>query len=227
MSDSAVAGIMGNLKLESRLDPSALNKSSGAYGLAQWLGSRKKALQNYARSVGKNVNDITTQLEFLWKELNSTEKRTLNWLSSNPNASASEAAKMFEKLFERSGGAAINKRVSYANDFYNQFQGMSSKINAENLQSIDEAKSKYNQVLIDILNIDSQIQQLNEEIIESGKAYYEDFIGRVERGIEKISSKLTFEVEGTKEYNALLEDQIAHYIHKNLCFMKKRNICVQ
>lgn len=214
LSDSAVAGIMGNLKLESRLDPSALNKSSGAYGLAQWLGSRKKALQNYARSVGKNVNDITTQLEFLWKELNSTEKRTLNWLSSNPNASASEAAKMFEKLFERSGGAAINKRVSYANDFYNQFQGMSSKINAENLQSIDEAKSKYNQVLIDILNIDSQIQQLNEEIIESGKAYYEDFIGRVERGIEKISSKLTFEVEGTKEYNALLEDQIAHYIHK-------------
>lgn len=40
----AAAGILGVLQLESRLDPKSVNSSSGATGLAQWLGDRKDKL---------------------------------------------------------------------------------------------------------------------------------------------------------------------------------------
>jgi hypothetical protein len=36
--------LVGNLIRESSLNPGAVNKTSGAYGIAQWLGSRKKSL---------------------------------------------------------------------------------------------------------------------------------------------------------------------------------------
>ncbi len=44
----AAAGILGVLQLESRLDPKSVNSSSGATGLAQWLGGRKDKLEDLA-----------------------------------------------------------------------------------------------------------------------------------------------------------------------------------
>jgi len=45
------AGIVGNLLQESNLDPDAINPSSKAYGIAQWLGNRKTKLQQkYGKS---------------------------------------------------------------------------------------------------------------------------------------------------------------------------------
>ena len=38
------AAIVGNLQQESNVEPRALNSSSGAYGIAQWLGGRKTEL---------------------------------------------------------------------------------------------------------------------------------------------------------------------------------------
>ena len=97
LNDFAIAGIMGNLNAESALKPTNLQNSyqsklgytddtytaavdSGAYtnfvkdcagyGLAQWTyWSRKQALLDYARSVGKSIGDLTMQLEFMWKEM--------------------------------------------------------------------------------------------------------------------------------------------------------------
>ena len=46
MTDVAATGLVANLMRESTLNPNAVNSSSGAYGLAQWLGNRKKALFN-------------------------------------------------------------------------------------------------------------------------------------------------------------------------------------
>ncbi len=176
-SDNIVAGIMGNLKLESGLNPNAINKSSGATGIAQWLGGRKSALSSYAGSMGTSMYDLNTQLNFLWKELNSTEKRTMSYLSANQNASAAQVAAMFDKLFERSEGTHIPQRQAYANQFLSQFSGTgvsvsasstvsdTSKAIAEQMQSIDGAKSDLLQLQQDIISINEQIAQLQYESV--------------------------------------------------------------
>ena len=176
-SDTVVAGIMGNLKMESNLNPSAVNRSSGAYGIAQWLGSRKTALSNFARSRGTSMNDLQTQLDFLWKELNSTEKRTLNYLRANQNASASTIAAMFDKLFERSEGTHVPQRQKYANQFLSQYAGKNVKAvsqeQAQVAQSIDQAKLDVLNLEREIIGIHEQIEALQLEIVQSQIAAYD------------------------------------------------------
>jgi archaellum component FlaC len=128
-SDTAISGIMGNLQQESGLDPTAVNPTSGAFGVGQWLGGRKKNLENYAKESGGDVNSLETQLNFLWKELNGGDSTTASILNKNggidalKGASTSKATELFEKAFERSGGDAMGKRHDYAQDFYNQYGG--------------------------------------------------------------------------------------------------------
>ncbi len=124
------AGIVGNLMLESggnvTINPDATNPNGGAYGIAQWLGGRKTALEAYAASQGKPRNDLGVQLEFLWSELeagnqiSATTKK--DFLSSvTPQTTPGEAAIIFEDTFERSGGAGIPQRVSNAESVFASF----------------------------------------------------------------------------------------------------------
>lgn len=92
-----VAGLMGNLYVESKLIPTYLqstygkklnmtgeeytkrvdNKSylnfvndSAGYGLAQWThSSRKQALLNFVRERNASIGDLSAQLDYLWLEL--------------------------------------------------------------------------------------------------------------------------------------------------------------
>ena len=95
LTPEQVSGIVGNLMQESNMNPSIVNKSSGAFGLAQWLGSRKKKLfQRY----GTNPT-FEQQLDFIWDELNTSEisafKHLLNTKTSD------EAADSIMNMFER------------------------------------------------------------------------------------------------------------------------------
>ena len=64
------AGPMGCMDFESGgFNPGIENSSSGAFGLAQWLGSRKEALRAFATEKGKEMSNLGVQLEFLKKEL--------------------------------------------------------------------------------------------------------------------------------------------------------------
>ena len=92
-----VAGIMGNMYMESGLRPNNLdNVANGVfgmsdedytnavdngtytdfasdksyYGLNQWGGSRKQKLLNYAKSIDASVGSLTAQLGFVMQELN-------------------------------------------------------------------------------------------------------------------------------------------------------------
>jgi hypothetical protein len=126
-SSSAIAGIMGNLKQESQLDPNATNPTSGAYGIGQWLGGRKTGLQNYAKETGGDASSIETQLNYLWKEMQGGDSTFVSKLKKYggmdalKGASVSDATKWFEDTFERSGGSAMGKRQDYAEDFYNKY----------------------------------------------------------------------------------------------------------
>lgn len=134
---SAIAGIMGNLQQESGLDPTAKNSSSGAFGVGQWLGGRKKNLQDYAKKNGLDVNSLDTQLQFMWKEMNGGESTFKSILNRNggmdalKGANVSNATELFEKAFERSGGSAMPKRQKYAQDFYDKFGSSQYKDNTK------------------------------------------------------------------------------------------------
>ena len=106
------AGIVGNLIGESNLNHTAVNKSSGAYGIAQWLGPRKTALFN---KYGKNPT-FEQQLDFLWDELQSTEKRAFNSLKSAKTLEAATDSFMrtFERPSETEMANSISKRIKHA-----------------------------------------------------------------------------------------------------------------
>ena len=90
------AGLVGGFMRESSgsLSPNALNPSSKAIGIAQWLGSRKKEL---IRRYGSNPT-FEQQLEFVWHELNTNYKRALRELMSakTPTQAADAALGWYE-----------------------------------------------------------------------------------------------------------------------------------
>ena len=145
----AVAGIMGNLKAESNLDPQNLqnvyeNKlglsdaeyttktdngsylnfvhDSAGYGLAQWtFWSRKKALLEYARSTGRSIGNLTMQLEFLWKEL---QGYTVVMNTLKTAKTIKTASNIILTGYERpadQGAAVQEKRISLAEGFYKKY----------------------------------------------------------------------------------------------------------
>lgn len=63
------AAIVGNLWAESGFRTGALNESSGAYGLMQWLGGRKTRLVQFAQEKGKSPADLDLQLDYIAWEL--------------------------------------------------------------------------------------------------------------------------------------------------------------
>jgi hypothetical protein len=92
-----VAALMGNLYVESKLNPQDLQGSyersfgmtneeytkavdngsyqsfvrdGAGYGLAQWtFWSRKEGLYNYAKERGVSIGDLNMQLDYIWKEI--------------------------------------------------------------------------------------------------------------------------------------------------------------
>lgn len=111
------AGVVGNFTQESNMNPGITN-SIGAFGAGQWLGSRKKALFQYAKTTGKDPYHLQTQLDFTLHELSTTEKKAGNALG-NTKTSA-EAARVFRKMYERPGEAEANdkRRIQEAKKLY-------------------------------------------------------------------------------------------------------------
>ena len=118
LSPHQAAGIIGNLMGESRLNPEAINPTSKAFGIAQWLGDRKKKL--FAKYGEKPTFD--QQLEFLWDELNTTEKNAFNKLLQT--TSVEEATNSFMKHFERPSqremAQSISNRIKYGKELFSK-----------------------------------------------------------------------------------------------------------
>lgn len=74
LTDNQAAGAVGVMMLESggntlNLDPTAENPKSHAYGIAQWLDSRKTGLQAFADEKGGPMSDLVIQAQYLKKEM--------------------------------------------------------------------------------------------------------------------------------------------------------------
>lgn len=146
-----VAGLMGNLYAESALKPTNLQntyekslgmtdaqytaavdngsygnfvRDSAGYGLAQWTyWSRKQNLLNYAKSVGKSIGDLTMQLEFLWKELQSYSS-VLNTLKNATSVLEASNIVLFKYEAPANQGESVQKtRCSYGQTYYDKYAG--------------------------------------------------------------------------------------------------------
>ena len=91
-------GFIANFKDESNLNP-GINEaapvvpgSRGGFGLAQWTGPRRKALEAFAASQGKPVDDLNVQLDFLMQELSGSEAGAAGAIMSAKNAPEAAAA---------------------------------------------------------------------------------------------------------------------------------------
>ena len=114
LSPHQAAGIVGNLIQESNLNTKIKGDSGTSYGIAQWRGDRLIGLKNFAKELGTDISDFKTQLEYIWKELNSTHKGALNGILNSRNLD--EATTAFMSKFEKPNSkyANLTARIKYA-----------------------------------------------------------------------------------------------------------------
>lgn len=152
LTEAGAAALMGNLKAESNLSSTALEKAhwkrlgyndstytaavdsgkytgfstdSAGYGLAQWTwGSRKKALLAYAKAKGRSIGDLEMQLEFLLKELRESYTVVYNILTSASSIlMASNAVLTKFENPAKQGSSVQNLRASYGQAIYDRNAG--------------------------------------------------------------------------------------------------------
>lgn len=144
-SKAATAGIMGNLKRESGLNPAIIqsNGAGPAAGLAQWENYNTKsqrwaALNAYAQSKGKDWTDLGSQLEFIDSELKdlgpfwsgpamspagATNTTFDQWKRSTD---VPMATRQFEGAFERGSVLVMDERIKNAQGFYDLYKNAGS-----------------------------------------------------------------------------------------------------
>ena len=91
-------GFVMNFRDESGLDPNinevapVVPGSRGGFGLAQWTGPRRTALEQFAASRGAPASDLDTQLDFLMTELQGPEAWAWQRISAAPDAGQAGAS---------------------------------------------------------------------------------------------------------------------------------------
>lgn len=125
----ATSAMIGSLIQESNLNPLALNPSSKALGIAQWLGERKTNIQ-----AKPNSELLQTQLNFIIEELRGTEEKVGKKLKNAKNIEdAIAGAAAYERYKGINKGPATTyqdvltanetgRRIGYAKDIYNRIK---------------------------------------------------------------------------------------------------------
>ena len=149
LSDCGAAGLMGNLKAESGLNPMNLQNSyerklgysdadytvavdngiydgfvndKAGYGLAQWTyWSRKQALLAHVRSRNASIGDLEAQLSFLMKELAGYSGMMDTLKTAKTVKQASDKVLLdFERPADQSETAKA-RRAGFGQEYYKQF----------------------------------------------------------------------------------------------------------
>lgn len=110
-----VAGVLGNAQQESGFNLGSLGDSGASFGLFQWNGSRRANLEKLARSTGRQVNDVSVQVDFLLQEL----RERGDDVRLRGTRDVRSATEVFMKHYERPGTPHFENRLNYANSFMN------------------------------------------------------------------------------------------------------------
>jgi hypothetical protein len=110
------AGVVGNLVWESGMRPAVPGDAGTSFGLAQWHAERFTALKTYAASQGKPWQDPQIQLQFLDRELRTTESVAGGLLHGAKTPE--EAASIFAAGYERPKSVDYSGRQALARSIY-------------------------------------------------------------------------------------------------------------
>lgn len=113
---SMIAGIMGNIQIESSFNPTALNSAEDAIGYCQWEKGRRENLQRFAAAHGGSETDSNIQLAFMWYELTTIFSPVLAAMQLAPTPES--AAAIFDAGYEISAGTSRQQRESAARSWY-------------------------------------------------------------------------------------------------------------
>ena len=131
-----VAGALGNIMQESSFNPNAKNGSH--FGLVQWDANRQAEMARFAN--GADVSDPRVQAQFLMREI-----RQRGLLDKLNNArSPEEAAYIFEKGIEQSGGQDMQKRLAYSRQFADSMMDKYSGVSNSYMTSNDNRNATVN-----------------------------------------------------------------------------------
>lgn len=166
-----VAALMGNLYVESKLNPKNLQGSykrklgmtddqytaavdngtytavdfindGAGYGLVQWTyWSRKEGLLNIAKSRGTSIGNLNTQLDYLWSEI---QKYTTVIEAMKTGKSVRAISDVIAKRYERptdQSEKALQNRANYGQSFFDKFANVNEPI-AEAKERKPESKGR-------------------------------------------------------------------------------------
>ena len=168
-----VAGLLGNLYAESKLNPKNLQSAckkklghtdesytsavdsgkysayafahdSAGYGLAQWTyWSRKVKLIQFAKASGTSIGDLSMQLKFLWAELQTYGDLSRTLCSATSVRQASDAVLIQYEKPADQSEAVKAKRASYGQGYYDKYSGNGSKVQKEGSERMATNYDKY------------------------------------------------------------------------------------
>lgn len=151
LSDSATAGIMGNMAKESTFLPQADNgitaygggTGSGCRGLVQWCFERNTMLTSFAAERNKPWDCVELQLEYIWWEMTETAQGEQD----------SQGNKLGIKLPDALNGADFPLKSSYkgtgpsqAASIFHDFFERANKANGEHLGRGEAANEVYREI---------------------------------------------------------------------------------
>jgi hypothetical protein len=108
MPEHIARGFAMNFADESAFNPTAVGDNGNAYGLAQWNGPRKAALEAFAANTGRSAADPNVQLDYLMTELQGPEAGAWGKIAAAPDANSAAAAVL--NYFERPAEAHRARR---------------------------------------------------------------------------------------------------------------------
>lgn len=107
-------GVVMNFQDESGLNTGiqehAPISGRGGFGLAQWTGPRRVALENFAASRGKSIDDPDLQLDFFMQENAGPEAGAWNQVMASPDVRT--AAQTFVREWERPASEHVATRTA-------------------------------------------------------------------------------------------------------------------
>ena len=121
-SEEATAGILGNFMRESKMNPAAeeIGNKIG-YGIAQWSFTRRTDLEKWTKENNFLVSSLEGQLNFSIYEMQKMKFGKYSYAQFKKLKDVKEATEVFEKHFERAGVVALDERIKYAQEIYNQY----------------------------------------------------------------------------------------------------------
>ena len=135
---NAICGVLGNMTVESQLNPAQtqvgypIGSLKGGYGLVQWTPASKYV--NWARANNHNITDGYWQLYDLSNQAHGTEYYATSSfplsydefkVSDETPAYLTEA---FLKNYERAGVEVLSKRVEWAEHWYEYLSGQPAPV---------------------------------------------------------------------------------------------------